>query len=236
MPDEVTAPQAQTRLNEFCRLRTDTRSRTTSEGKSTVAAIAATEPLTPPPSVPYPVTVAETRTVSRQALVAYRGNRYSVPPELAAAQATVTRRLGDEVIAIVTASHITVARHRLAPDGAGALVRDHGHVHALDQTAMAAAAGGRPHRRRNASHPDPTPSLRQQYCAPTPLTVSCHRRHRDRRLSTWPPTSAPPVEGTPWHEHPRRHHHDHPGRESLSAAARSSGDLESSWVRWRLLI
>ncbi|WP_404817772.1 Mu transposase domain-containing protein [Rhodococcus rhodochrous] len=121
-----------------------------------MAAIAATEPLTPPPSVPYPVTVTETRTVSRQALVAYRGNRYSVPPELAAAQVTVTRRLGDEVIDIVTASHITVARHRLAPDGAGALVRDHGHVHALDQTAMSAAmAGGRPHRRKERIPPGP---------------------------------------------------------------------------------
>ncbi|MBX4171644.1 helix-turn-helix domain-containing protein [Rhodococcus sp. DMU2021] len=156
LPDEVTVEQAQTRLNEFCRLRTDTRSRSAPEGKSTVAAIAATEPLTPPPSVPYPVTVTETRTVSRQALVAYRGNRYSVPPELAAAQVTVTRRLGDEVIDIVTASHITVARHRLAPDGAGALVRDHGHVHALDQTAMSAAmAGGRPHRRKERIPPGP---------------------------------------------------------------------------------
>ena len=65
--------------------------------------------------------------------MAYRGNRYSVPPELAAAQVQVTRRLGDEVIDIVTASQITVARHRLAPDGAGVIVRDHGHVHALEQ-------------------------------------------------------------------------------------------------------
>ncbi len=72
-----------------------------------------------------------------------------MPPELAAAQVHVTRRLGDEVIDIVTASQITVARHRLAPDGAGVIVRDHGHVHALEQAALAgAAAGGRPHRRK----------------------------------------------------------------------------------------
>ncbi len=67
------------------------------------------------PSSPYPVVLSEPRTASRQSLVAYRGNRYSVPPELAAAQVHVTRRLGDEAIDIVTASQITVARHRLAP-------------------------------------------------------------------------------------------------------------------------
>ena len=68
----------------------------------------------------------------------------------------MTRRLGDEVIDIVTASQITVARHRLAPDGAGAIVRDHGHVHALEQAAMAAAAaGGRPHRRKERIPPGP---------------------------------------------------------------------------------
>lgn len=149
LPDEVTVEQAQVSLDEFCRLRADTRPRATPEGKSTVAAIATTEPLTPVPASPYPVTVTETRTASRQALVAYRGNRYSVPPELASAQVGVTRMLGREVIDIVTAAQITVAQHRLAPDGAGAVVRDHGHVHALEQVAMAgAAAGGRPHRRK----------------------------------------------------------------------------------------
>lgn len=41
--------------------------------------------------------------------MAYRGNRYSVPPELAAAQVTVTQ-LGEGVIDIVTVSRITVGR------------------------------------------------------------------------------------------------------------------------------
>ena len=48
------------------------------------------EPLRPLPAAPYPVIVTEARTASRQALVSYRGNRYSVPPELAAAAVTVT--------------------------------------------------------------------------------------------------------------------------------------------------
>ena len=44
---------------------------------------AATEPLQRVAAQPYPVIVAEQRTALRQAMVAYRGNRYSVPPELA---------------------------------------------------------------------------------------------------------------------------------------------------------
>ncbi|WP_455902118.1 IS21/IS408/IS1162 family transposase [Rhodococcus gordoniae] len=147
--DELTVEQAQASVDKFCTLRADARMRATADGKASVLTVAAREPLTPMPADPYPVVISEPRTVSRQALVAYRGNRYSVPPELAAAQVQVTRRLGDEVIDIVTASQITVARHRLAPDGAGVIVRDHGHVHALEQAAMAgAAAGGRPHRRK----------------------------------------------------------------------------------------
>ncbi|APE12768.1 helix-turn-helix domain-containing protein (plasmid) [Rhodococcus pyridinivorans] len=154
--DELTVEQAQASVDKFCSRRADARMRATADGKAPVRTVADREPLTSMPSSPYPVVLSEPRTVSRQALVAYRGNRYSVPPELAAAQVTVTRQLGDEVIDIVTASQITVARHRLAPDGAGAVVRDHGHVHALEQAAMAgAAAGGRPHRRKERIPPGP---------------------------------------------------------------------------------
>ena len=92
--------------------------------------------------------ITETRTVSRQALVAYRGNRYSVPPELAKATVGVARPVGAGHLDITTASGIVIARHRLAADGAGVVVRDHGHVLALDAAAMAAAATGRPHRRK----------------------------------------------------------------------------------------
>lgn len=155
LPDDMTVEQAQASLDEFCRMRVDTRLRPTTDGKSSVATVAAAEPFTTPPA-PYPVTIAETRTASRQALVAYRGNRYSVPPELASAQVSVSRILGADAIDIVTASRITVARHRLAADGAGVIVRDHGHVIALEQAAMAAAStGGRPHRRKERIPPGP---------------------------------------------------------------------------------
>lgn len=156
LPDDVTVEQAQERLDEFCRVRADARLRPTADGKLTVAALATTEPLAPVPAAAYPLILSENRTVSRQAMVSYRGNRYSVPPELASATVSVTHVLGSQIIDIVTTSQITIARHRLAADGAGVMVRDHGHVVALDQLAMTSAAtGGRPHRRKERIPPGP---------------------------------------------------------------------------------
>lgn len=146
--DDVTVEQAQADLDRFAALRGDTRMRATADGRSTVATVAATEPLQPVAAQPYPLIVAEQRTASRQALVPYRGNRYSVPPELAAAQVTVSRPVGGEFIDIATAGAIVIARHKLLADGLGATVREPGHVIALDAAAMAAANTGRPHRRK----------------------------------------------------------------------------------------
>ena len=148
LADELTVEQAQGDLDRFAAVRGDTRMRATANGKSTVATVAAAGPLRPVPATPYPVIITEARTVSRQSLVAYRGNRYSVPPELAKATVGVARPVGADHVDITTASGIVIARHRLAADGAGVVVRDHGHVLALDAAAMAAAATGRPHRRK----------------------------------------------------------------------------------------
>lgn len=69
----------------------------------------------------------------------------------------MTVRLGLAHLDIATAGgHIpdanpiptVIARHVIAPDGAGAMVRDHGHVVALEQAAMAAATPAAPHRRK----------------------------------------------------------------------------------------
>ena len=155
LPDDVTPEQAQADLDRFCSARADTRMRATPEGRSTVAALAATEPLQPVAAQPYPVIVAEERTASRQALVGYRGNRYSVPPELAMAKVTVTCPVGGEFIDIATSGGIVIARHKLLADGLGATVRDAGHVIALDLAAMAAASSGRGHRRKERIPPGP---------------------------------------------------------------------------------
>jgi len=60
----------------------------TADGRSSVATVVNAELMAALPAAPYLVIVAETRTASRQALVSCRGNRYWVPPELAAAQVT----------------------------------------------------------------------------------------------------------------------------------------------------
>ncbi len=117
--------------------------------------VAKTEPLAPAPASPYTVIVSETRTASRQALVSYRGNRYSVPPELATAQVVVSHPVGGQFCDIATTSGIVIARHQMAADGLGVMVRDSGHVIALDTAAMATAATGRPHRRKERIPPGP---------------------------------------------------------------------------------
>jgi transposase len=149
LADDLTVEQAQAGLDSFAATRGDTRTRAGADGKTTVATLARAEPLQPPPPTPYPVTVTEARVVSRQALIAYRGNRYSVPPELVGAQVHIARQLDGDTIDLATGSGVVIARHRLAADGLGIVVRDHGHVIALEQAAMnAVAASGRPHRRK----------------------------------------------------------------------------------------
>jgi hypothetical protein len=76
--------------------------------------------------------------VTAQALVAFRGNTYSVPPGLAGATVSVSHRLAATVIDITTANGTVLARHRRELDGAGMMVRDSVHVAAL-QTAVLAA-------------------------------------------------------------------------------------------------
>ena len=106
------------------------------------------ERLRPLPPAAFPVVVTEQRSVSRQALIHWRGNRYSVPPELAMATVSVHQPLGGDHIEITTASGAAVARHRLAEAGLGITQRTDQHVTALETIALASAPPGRPHRRK----------------------------------------------------------------------------------------
>ena len=137
------------------RPRGDVRLRAAADGKATVATLAAREPLRPAPPVPFPATVSVPRTVSAQALVSFRGNLYSVAPELARAAVIVAPRLGAGHLDIATAAGTVIARHALAPAGAGVMVRDHGHVLALEQAAMTASSPAAPHRRKQRIPPGP---------------------------------------------------------------------------------
>ncbi|CAG7844602.1 hypothetical protein USB125703_00841 [Pseudoclavibacter triregionum] len=116
----------------------------------------AAEKLAPLPTVVFPVIVAEERTATRQALVDWRGNRYSVPPELAASRVIVSHRLGAASIDIATVSGTVIARHDLREAGLGVTVRDGGHVAALEAIAAASTAPGRPHRRKERIPPGET--------------------------------------------------------------------------------
>jgi hypothetical protein len=48
-----------------------------------------------------------------------------------------------------------IARHRLAADGAGVMVRDSGHITALETAALAAFSTAAPHRRKQRIPPGP---------------------------------------------------------------------------------
>ena len=156
LPDDITVEQAQASLDEFCRVRGDARLRLSAvDGRATVLTVAEREQLAPVPTVPFPATISEERVVSAQALVAWRGNFYSVPPELARAHVTVSQRLGEPHVDVATSSGTVIARHELAPDGAGVMVRDHGHVIALEQLVLAGHDTSRPHRRKERIPPGP---------------------------------------------------------------------------------
>jgi transposase len=157
LPDDIETEGAQTRLDRFCATKTDTRRRVVDEvgTKLTVAQIAATERLRPLPALAFPATVDVARTVRAQALVAFRGNRYSVPPELAGTVVHVTHRLGTHTIDITTAGGIVIARHRRAPDGAGVMIRTDAHVAALEAAALAAFTTAKPHRGKVRIPPGP---------------------------------------------------------------------------------
>ena len=154
LPDDISIDDAQVSLDTFCVRVGDARRRVVDGERNTVAAHAARERLTLPPAA-FPATLTVERKVTAQALVAFRGNRYSTPPELAHTTVNVVWRLGSPLADIATASGIVVARHVLAPDGAGATVRDHGHVAALDLAAMNASTSLAPHRRKQRIPPGP---------------------------------------------------------------------------------
>lgn len=160
LPDDATIEAAQAVFDRFARVRGDTRLRPVTGsggagGKASVATVAEAEPLAPVPVTPFPATLTEPRVVSAQALVAWRGNYYSVPPELARATVTVSVRLGTSIVQIATAGGIVIAAHRAAPDGAGVMVRDHGHVLALERLVLAGHDTRAPHRRKERIPPGP---------------------------------------------------------------------------------
>ncbi len=130
---------AQVSFDRFLATTGDGRPRRTEDGRrTTVGALADAEPLMALPAAPFPATVTVERAVATNATVAFRGNRYSVPPGLAGAPVEVRHRLAATTVEIHSASGALLGRHRLAPAGAGMLVRSPEHHLALEKSVLAA--------------------------------------------------------------------------------------------------
>ena len=155
LADDVTIEAAQASLDRACAERFDARVRTIGDVKASVTVHAERERLRPPPPLPYPATLNVQRRVTANCRVSYRGNFYCVPPELAHTTVTMTALLGSPTIDIAT-SGVVIARHHLAPDGAGVSVADHGHVTALNTAALTAFTDAAPHRSKQPIPPGAT--------------------------------------------------------------------------------
>jgi transposase len=154
LADDVTLVQAQAGVDAVA-LRLDGRVRRRDGQRTTVGALADAEPLHPLPLVAFPAELVVDRKVSPQGLVDFRGNQYSVPPGMPGAHVSVRLRLGGDVLHIATAAGAVVAAHRLAPAGAGRVVRDDGHVVALEKAVLAAFTGTGPCRHKTRRPPSP---------------------------------------------------------------------------------
>lgn len=149
----ATPAAAQASLDAFCCGPADARARRTADGAATtVGALADAEPLLALPAGPYPATVIVSRVVGANAAVAFRGNSYSVPPGLAGTQVQCRHRLGSGTLEICSAAGVLLACHRLAPGGAGTMVRTAGHRAELERVVLSAFTTDRPCQRKG-NHP-----------------------------------------------------------------------------------
>jgi transposase len=110
----------------------------------TVGALADAEVLMALPPVPFPATVEVTRVVDDRATVAFRGNRYSLDPGMGGVEVTLRHRLGTATVEVFTATGRLVVSHRLAPPGAGSIIRTPEHRAALEAVVLAQFSTARP--------------------------------------------------------------------------------------------
>jgi len=124
----------------------------------TVGELADQEVLMNLPAVPFPATVEESRRVDDRATVAFRGNRYSVNPGLGGAELTLRHRLGTATLEVFTPAGVLLVAHRLAPPGAGMVVRTPAHRAALETAVLSQFSTARPCDRK-ANKPPGTAAL-----------------------------------------------------------------------------
>ncbi len=136
--------QAQADLDRWALSVSDRRTR----NGATIAELAEAEGLLGLPGTAFPAQLTVERVVGRSALVAFEGNRYSVAPGLVGQTVTVTARLGELHLEILSAAGRRVARHRRAPAGAGQLVRSVEHAKLLEGAVLDAFTTDLPCRRK----------------------------------------------------------------------------------------
>ena len=96
------------------------------------------------PAVPYPATIEVHKTVDDKASVAFRGNRYSVPPGMGGAELTLRHRLGTGSLEVYSPSGVELVSHALARPGAGQTVRTEAHRAALEAVVLSQFSTSRP--------------------------------------------------------------------------------------------
>ena len=148
----ATMAEAQLSLDRFLEVIGDRRKRQ----QQTIAELAATEPLLPLPSTPYPAMLEVERVVSASCLVAFRGNQYSVLPGMEGRTVLVRHRLGTTTAEVVSVSGAGLATHTLAPPGGGVVVRTSEHRVALEAAIFASLITARPCHRKENRPPGPT--------------------------------------------------------------------------------
>ena len=124
----------------------------------TVGALADAEVLMALPAVPFPVTIEVARPIDHRASVAFRGNRYSVAPGLGGVEVTLRHRLGTGTLEVFSPSGRLMVAHRLAPPGAGSMVRTPEHRAALEAVVLSQFSTARPCDRK-ANKPPGTAAL-----------------------------------------------------------------------------
>jgi transposase len=152
----ATPEEAQLSLDRFLAGPGDARARRTATGaKTTVGVLGDAEPLLALPALAFPATIEVTRVVAANATVAFRGNRYSVPPGLTDVDLSLRHRLGSATVEIHSPVGGLLAAHRLAPPGAGSIVRSVEHHRALERVVLSAFTIERPCDRKANRPPGP---------------------------------------------------------------------------------
>jgi transposase len=152
----ATPEKAQLSLDRFLAGPGDARERRTATGvRTTVGALGDAEPLLALPDAAFPATIEVTRVVAANATVAFRGNRYAVPPGLTDASVVLRHRLGSATVEIRSSAGALLAAHRLAPAGAGSVVRSAEQHAALERVVLSAFTTDRPCDRKANRPPGP---------------------------------------------------------------------------------